>query len=90
MESGQSGRDGSWGPQPRIGTGRAWFVVSAVFFGVGLFALLAASGGAHGAAGVGAICVAVGASCAGIGLLVRLFGIIERRLIDIRQASPRS
>jgi len=85
-----AGAQSGLGPKPRIGTGVVWLVLSAILLGIGLFALLASGGEDRGALGAAALCLSLGAGLAGIGLLVRLFGIIERRLIDLREASPRA
>ena len=68
----------------RIGGGIGYFVVGVICFGLGVFAALAASSERPGAIGAAAVLLALGAGLVGIGFWVRLFGLVERRLIDIQ------
>ena len=63
----------------RIGTGVGFFVAGAVFLGIGAFA------GLGGQAAFATMCAILGGSLIAVGFWVRLFGMVERRLIDIER-----
>lgn len=77
------------GDEPKIGTGLAWFIVAGAFFAFGVFAALAAAGGEQSADAPAVFCFSVAALFGWIGFAVRLFGVIERRLIAIEKATRR-
>ncbi len=72
---------------PRIGGGRAYFVLGAIFIALGLFGLVAASGGGQGAAAFGVAALALGGGLLTLGFWVRLFGLLEARLIDLQRVA---
>jgi hypothetical protein len=71
--------------QPRIGEGVGWFIAALVSFAIGIFCVMAASGGSMGAAGLATICFAIGSGCLAVGFWTRLAHLIELRLIDIQK-----
>lgn len=71
---------------PRIGTGKGYFIVGAIAFGLAVFAGLAAAGGGEGAGGFSVICLSLAVGSVVIGFWIKLFGAVERRLIDIQTA----
>jgi hypothetical protein len=72
----------------RIGSATGYFSVGAALLAFGLFAAIAAAaaGGGSGAAGAAALCFTFASLLIAIGFWVRLFGLIERRLIDVQRA----
>ncbi|WP_454761220.1 hypothetical protein [Caulobacter segnis] len=76
---------------PRIGTGKGYFIAGWIVWGLGLFCAMAAAGGGTGAGAIASLLAAVGAGCFAVGFWVKLFGALERRLIDIQHAiAPRA
>jgi hypothetical protein len=63
----------------RIGTGVGFFIAGAVFFGLAAFGALASQAAFAG------MCAVLGGSLIAIGFWVRLFGMVERRLMDIER-----
>jgi hypothetical protein len=70
---------------PRIGTGGAYFIIGGVFIALGVFAALAASGGAEGAGAFGSLAFTLGGGLVFIGFWISLFSKLEARLIDIQK-----
>jgi hypothetical protein len=68
----------------RIGGGIGYIVGGMLCLALAAFAAFAASGGAGGAAGAAAAFSALGLGLVAIGFWIRLFGLLERRLIDIQ------
>jgi hypothetical protein len=71
---------------PRIGTGKGYFIAGWVLFGLTVLVSFAAAGGGEGAREVASLLGAIGAGCFAVGFWVKLFGALERRLIDIQEA----
>lgn len=70
---------------PRIGSATGYFIIGAALIAFGLFAAVAAAGGGSGAAGAAGFCLTIGALLIGIGFWVRLFAMLELRLIDLQR-----
>lgn len=74
---------------PRIGTGKGYFIAGWIAWALFLFCAMAAAGGGSGAEAVASLCAAVGIGCFAVGFWTKLFGALERRLIDVqRQLAP--
>lgn len=72
--------------EQRIGTGIPYFILGGLFFVIGLFPALAAIGGANDALLFATFLFMFGTILIAIGFWVRLFGLLEARLIDIQRA----
>jgi hypothetical protein len=70
---------------PRIGTGKGYFIAGAILILLGLFISMAGSTLDPGPSALGGFIAIVGASCIAVGFWVKLFGALERRLIDIQR-----
>lgn len=75
---------------PRIGTGMGYFVVGTFLFAFGLFAGMAAASGSQDAIPFATLCISIAIGLIVVGFWVRLFGLVERRLIDIETALVKS
>jgi hypothetical protein len=71
---------------PRIGTGAGWFIAGLLLLALGIFAALAGANGQEpSAVAVASFCLPVAALLIAIGFWVRLFGLLELRLIDLQR-----
>jgi hypothetical protein len=76
--------------EPRIGRGTGYFVAGVILLFIGIFAALAASGGSSEAAPFAEIALTLAAGLIVVGFWVRLFGLLELRLIDMETALKRA
>ena len=70
----------------RIGKATGYFVFGLLLLAFGLFAALAAAGGARDAEAFADFALLIAGVLIAIGFWIRLFGLIELRLIDIETA----
>lgn len=64
---------------PRIGRGTGYFIAGGVVALIGVWGLMAGDR-------IGAVFLALAAGCVGVGFWIRLFGLVEKRLVDIQAA----
>lgn len=75
---------------PRIGTGVGYFIGGGVSIVLGAMMSAASTPLDSGPAAIGGFLFALGAALFAVGFWVKLFGALERRLIDIQMAVTRT
>jgi len=71
---------------PRIGTGKGYFIGGVVSLVLGVLISAASSPLDRSPAAIGGFLFALGTGLIAVGFWVKLFGALERRLIDIQTA----
>lgn len=71
---------------PRIGTGNAYFAAGWITLAIGVLLGIVAAAGGTGAGAIGSLFLLISGGCFSVGFWFRLFGALERRMIDIQES----